>query len=88
MFFPLPSNQKLRLPSFLLQIKVNSVDASCLIDTRAAVSLISHGLWRKLQSKDSQLNLGKTGNEVEGAALNLLGKCCIEVAFESLNRMI
>ena len=67
---------------------MNSVDTSCLIDTGAAVSLISHGLWRKLQSKDTQLTLGKTGHELEGAPLNLPGKCCIEAAFDSVNRMI
>ena len=40
-----------------------------------------------LQSKDTQLTLGKTGHELEGAPPNVLGKCYIEAAFESLNRM-
>ena len=63
------------IPSFLLQVKVNSVDTNCLIDTGAAISRISHGLWRKLQSKDTQLNLGNTGHELvgfQGAPLKLL----------------
>ena len=67
---------------------MNSVDASCLFDTGAAVSLIFHGIWRKLQSKDTLLALSKTAHELEGVPLNLFGKCCIEAAFESLNRMI
>ena len=77
--------------SFLLQIQANGVDASCLIDTGAAVSLISHRLWKELQAKDSQLTLDKTGHElvgVQGAPLKLLGECYIEVAFDSLDRMI
>ena len=77
--------------SFLLQIEANGMDASCLIDTGAAVSLISHGLWRKLQGEDTQLTLYKTDHElvgVQGAPLKLLGECCIEVAFNGLDRTI
>ena len=91
MLFPTAIQLGALISSFLLQIKVNSVDASCLIDTGTAISLISHGLWRKLQSKDTQLALSKTGHEfvgMQGTPLKLLGECCIDVALDGVKRMI
>ena len=39
------------LSNCLLCVRVNEVDASCLVDTGAAVSLISKSLWEKLGTR-------------------------------------
>ena len=39
------------LSNCLLCVRVNEVDAGCLVDTGAAVSLISKSLWEKLATR-------------------------------------
>ena len=46
-----------------LKVQVNNVVASCLIDTGAAVSLISHELWVKMEQENTGLKLRQTSRE-------------------------
>ena len=56
-----------------LELQVNKVVASFLIDIGAAVSLISHELWEKLEQKNTGLKLRQT------SPVSLL-ECCWESA--------
>ena len=74
-----------------LEVQVNNVVNSCLIDTGAAISLISRGLWEKLEQANTGLKLRQTSRElvgVQGSPVKLLGECCLEVAFVGLDRKI
>ena len=63
-----------------------SVQANCLVDTGAAVSLISKSLWEKLSPRPL---LNKPDQElvgVQGAPLKLLGACTVEVMFNGVDK--
>ena len=74
------------LSNFSLTMQVNSVQANCLVDTGAAVSLISKSLWEKLSPRPL---LNKPDQElvgVQGAPLKLLGACTVEVMFNGVDK--
>ena len=79
------------LSSFSLRACVNNAVAICLVDTGAAVPLISHCLLEKLLETNTKLTLeyssrGLVG--VQGAPLKLLGEYKVQWSFEGLDRTI
>jgi len=75
--------------NFSLRVRVNDVSASCLVDTGAAVSLMSTELWEKLEKNGTRPLLNRPDHElvgVQGAPLKLLGASKVEVTFHGLER--
>ena len=61
---------------FSLEAYINHIRASCLVDTGAAVSLISESLWEKARKTNEQLSLAGVSHRlvgVQGVPLQLRG---------------
>lgn len=69
---------------YKIHIHVNNTRASCLVDTGAAVSLISKELWDKMKETGRQPPLDGPDHNlvgVQGVPLKLYGACTVEVMF-------
>ena len=73
---PVLANYEQNTSNYTIQVHINGISASCLVDTGAAVSLISKELWSKVKKANGQNNLDETSHNlvgVQGAPLKLYG---------------
>ena len=72
---------------FRLEAYVNGVPASCLVDTGAAVSLMSESLWEKIKKPDERVTRAGIRHRlvgVQGVPLQLCGSTTVQLVVDSL----
>ena len=75
---------------FSLHVSVNETLASCLIDTGAAMSLISKQLWDRMKEIKKTPPLNRVDHKlvgVQGVPLKLYGTMKVEVKFNGMEKM-
>ena len=75
---------------FGLEAYINHVCASCLVDTGAAVSLISEGPWERIKEAGEQLSQTEFGHKlvgVQGAPLQLCGSTRVRLEIDGLQKV-
>ena len=73
-----------------LEAYINRVCASCLIDTGAAVLLISESLWERIKETGEQLSQTRFGHRlvgVQGAPLQLCGSTKVQLEISELQKV-